>query len=145
MFCMQCGTQLPDIAKYCTRCGASTRVSAVMPSQTAASEGAAPVEVARPAAVPSVADLPPIVQKGVRSSYIWFTVDLVILTLLLCLLAFNVAWQSVTAETEKAGESVGRLLVPLILMGYWGKRAWASILQREPETNPFFRRHYQSE
>ena len=49
MFCTQCGTKLPDDARFCTNCGASVASKAPAPAETQATE---PVPAQAPAANP---------------------------------------------------------------------------------------------
>ena len=49
MFCTQCGTKLPDDARFCTNCGASVASKAPAPAET---QGAEPVPAQAPAVNP---------------------------------------------------------------------------------------------
>jgi hypothetical protein len=79
------------------------------------------------------------VKAGTFWPYTWLTVDLLIVTSLLALMTFNVAWQSISVTAQKAGESVGRSLILLILLLYGAKAAWKSLVGREPESNSHFK------
>ncbi len=142
MFCTQCGAELPNTALYCLKCGAPVK----MPT-TAPTEGLPADEVDSTQAAPSAESscLPSpaaLVQKGARGPYIWLTLDLLLLTFFLALMLFNLAWQSASGSPDKAGESVGGVLIPVILLLYGARRAWKSLLAREPEASSVFKQKH---
>ena len=143
MFCGQCGVELPNTALYCLKCGAPV---VKMPT-TAPTEGFIADEVDSAQAAPSAesSGLPSpaaLARKGVRGPYIWLTLDLLLLTVFLVLMIFNVAWQSTSGSLDKAGESTGRALIAVIFLMYGAKRAWKSLLKQEPETHPGFKQKH---
>ncbi len=79
-----------------------------------------------------------IFSTGHRGSWAWVLVSTVSFSALLSLTIFNLTWQSVVGEDEKAGEAVGRMLIPLIALGFGVRRTWKSLLAREPEGNPVY-------
>lgn len=83
-----------------------------------------------------------LVQKGARGPYIWLTLDLLLLTFFLALMLFNLAWQSTSGSLDKAGESMGGALIPVIFLLYGARRAWKSLLKQEPETDSGFKQKH---
>ena len=83
-----------------------------------------------------------LVQKGARGPYIWLTLDLLLLTFFLALMLFNLAWQSTSSSPNKAGESIGGALIPVIILLYGARRAWKSLLKQEPETDSGFKQKH---
>ncbi len=75
-------------------------------------------------------------------SWAWMILSTLVFVALLALSTFNVTWQSLAGEEEKAGESLGRMLIPLIVVGYGARRAWTSLLAKEPEDNPAYKRRH---
>jgi hypothetical protein len=141
MFCFQCGTQLPDEASFCFRCGSP------MPKgfDTTAVEHSGPTEQRSAAIGESEASEPQSVlstEKGGRSSYVWLSIDLFLLVGLLALGICNLTWKSMAGQHEDAGKSVGQLLIPVIFLGFGAKRAWASLLVKEPESNSSFKKKH---
>ena len=63
-----------------------------------------------------------------------------IFTSLLGIGLFNFTWQLMVGDSEKAGESIGRMFIPVLLIGFSLVRARNSILKQEPKTNPTIRR-----
>ena len=83
-----------------------------------------------------------LVQKGARGPYIWLTLDLLLLTFFLALMLFNLAWQSTSRSPDKAAESIGGALIPVIILLYGARRAWKSLLKQEPETDSGFKQKH---
>jgi hypothetical protein len=141
MFCFQCGTELPDEALFCFRCGAS------MPGglDKGSTEPSRPTED-RPAAIGvREASQPQVLfssKKGSRSSYVWLSIDLFLLVVLLALGICNLTWKTMAGQHEDAGKSAGQLLIPVIFLGFGAKRAWASLLEKEPESDSSFKKKH---
>jgi parallel beta-helix repeat protein len=63
MFCIDCGTELPDEAKFCFRCGKPTVTTVTMPAQ--------PQRTKQPAMGTSVAAEPGALERAVREAQAW--------------------------------------------------------------------------
>jgi uncharacterized integral membrane protein len=72
-------------------------------------------------------------------SWAWMIVSILIFLVLLGLAIFNMTWQSMAGEAERAGESLGKMLIPLIVLGFAARRTWNSLLSKEPEDNPAYK------
>jgi hypothetical protein len=83
-----------------------------------------------------------IVRAGHGGSWVWMIVSTVIFLALLGLAVFNMTWQSMAGEAEKAGESLGKMFLPLIVLGFAARRTWNSLLAKEPEDNPVYKRRH---
>jgi hypothetical protein len=73
-----------------------------------------------------------------RGSWTWVIVSAVSFSVLLTLAIFNLTWQSIVGEDEKAGESLGGMLIPLIILGFAARNAWKTLRAKEPEDNPVY-------
>jgi hypothetical protein len=73
-----------------------------------------------------------------RGSWAWVVISSMSFSVLLSLAIFNLTWQSIVGESEKAGESLGRMLIPLIILGFAARNAWKSLLAKEPGDNPVY-------
>lgn len=79
------------------------------------------------------------VRASHRGSWAWMIVSTLIFLVLLGTAMFNMAWQSTAGEAEKAGESLGQMLIPLVVLGFAARRIWNSLLSKEPEDNPVYK------
>ena len=77
---------------------------------------------------------------GHLGSWVWMAIGTLIFTSLLGIGLFNFTWQLMVGDSEKAGESIGRMFIPVLLIGFSLVRARNSILKQEPKTNPTIRR-----
>jgi hypothetical protein len=57
---------------------------------------------------------------------------------------FGMTLQTVAGDSEKAGEALGRMLIPLIIFGLLAKNAWKALILKEPADNPVFRRRHRT-
>jgi hypothetical protein len=83
-----------------------------------------------------------VVDTGHTGTWVWLSVSTVGFVALLGLSTFNMTWQSIVGEDEKAGESLGRMLIPLILLGFSARHTWKSLLAKEPENEQVYKRRH---
>lgn len=79
------------------------------------------------------------VRASHRGSWAWMIASTLIFLVLLGAAMFNVAWESTAGEAERAGESLGQMLIPLVVLGFAARRIWNSLLSKEPEDNPVYK------
>jgi hypothetical protein len=77
-----------------------------------------------------------------KGAWIWFIVSTVAFVALLGLDTFNMTWQLIVGEDEKAGEDLGRMLILLIILGLSARQTWKSLLSKEPETETLYKRRH---
>ena len=82
------------------------------------------------------------VPTGAGWTFFLLMIDLVIVTSLLALTTFTEAAESVAGSIERAGQFARHGLIPIVLLLFGGRVAWKSLLQREPESDPLFRRKH---
>jgi len=139
--CPSCGYENPNYAAFCLKCGVSQSAALKAPSiDLNALAVTAPTDI-----VHANGEQPLIsqtIRKSVKGPYVWLTFDLFILTLLLGIVIFNMALQGIIGNAEKSGESLGKGLVPIILLLYGAHRTWKSLLEKESESDPSFKRKH---
>jgi ATP-dependent Zn protease len=64
-----------------------------------------------------------IVRARHGGSWFWMIVSTLIFVILLGLGIFNMSWQLMVGEAEKAGESLGKTLIPILLLGFGARQA----------------------
>ena len=87
-------------------------------------------------------ELPQAPKAKPRASWLWMGFSLLMFMGLLGVAIFNQTVQLVAGESEKAGEALGGMLIPLIFFGFLSKRAWEAIMLKEPAENPVFRQRH---
>jgi hypothetical protein len=90
----------------------------------------------RPHSVPE----PP--RESVRTKYIWFGIDLTILSFCIAIALFNLTWTTCAERLDEATKSVGSLFVVIVALGVSADRLWKSILRLEPIGNPLFKKKH---
>jgi hypothetical protein len=82
------------------------------------------------------------IEKGFKGPYVWLSLDLFLLVGLLALGICNLTWKSMAGQHEDAGKSAGQLAILVMFLGFGAKRAWASLLEKEPESNSSFKKKH---
>jgi ribosomal protein L40E len=113
MFCSHCGTELPDVAAYCSKCGSKT----VRPPQEAAAGATNSQSAGMPTGVvsqPSSAPAPPARSSGLST---WWYIGLALIlawTYLMAVVAEKTPYTSYF-EAQIIGYWLGSLLLPFLI------------------------------
>ena len=74
------------------------------------------------------------------SSWVWLVVGTLIFSALLGISLFNFVWQSMGGDPEKAGESIGKAFIPILVIGFSVVQARKSILKQASNADPTIHR-----